>query len=96
MPSLHVGFAFAIGIAVAAIAQRPLLRLLALAWGPAILLTVVVTGNHFVSDAGAGLIVTAVAFCFAGRPARVRGGAHPGSRATPIRRYATPCADAAS
>lgn len=70
VPSLHVGFAFAIGIALTAIAQRPLLRLLALAWGPAILLTVVVTGNHFVLDACAGLVVTGVAFLVAGRPAR--------------------------
>jgi PAP2 superfamily protein len=69
VPSLHVGFAFAIGIALAAVARRPLLRLIALAWGPAILLTVVVTGNHFVLDAGAGLLVTAVAFFISGRPA---------------------------
>jgi hypothetical protein len=34
VPSLHVGFAFAIGIALAAITRRPLLRLLALAGGP--------------------------------------------------------------
>jgi hypothetical protein len=75
VPSLHVGFAFAISIALAAVAQRPLMRLLALAWGPAILLTVVVTGNHFVFDAGAGLVVTAVAFLIAGRPTRAFAGA---------------------
>lgn len=71
MPSLHVGFAFAIGIALAAIARRPLLRLIALAWGPAILLTVVVTGNHFVLDALAGLVVTGTAFLITGRLAGV-------------------------
>jgi hypothetical protein len=71
VPSLHVGFAFAIGVALAAIAHRPLLRLIALAWGPAILLTVVVTGNHFVLDAAAGLAVTGIAFWIAGRPAPV-------------------------
>jgi PAP2 superfamily len=68
VPSLHVGFAFAVGIALATIAERPLLRLLALAWGPAILLTVVVTGNHFIFDACAGLVVTGVAFLVANRP----------------------------
>jgi hypothetical protein len=71
VPSLHVGFAFAIGIGLAATARRPLLRLIALAWGPAILLTVVVTGNHFVLDAAAGLAVTGSAFLIAGRPAQV-------------------------
>jgi PAP2 superfamily len=81
VPSLHVGFAFAIGIALAAITRRPLLRLLALAWGPAIVLTVVVTGNHFVFDAGAGLVVTGVAFIVAGRPARALADAR--SRARP-------------
>lgn len=75
VPSLHVGFAFAIGFALATITRRPLLRLIALAWGPAILLTVVVTGNHFVFDAGAGLVVTGVAFFVAGRPARGPSGA---------------------
>jgi hypothetical protein len=68
VPSLHVGFAFAIGIALAAVARHWALRLVALAWGPAVLLTVIVTGNHFVLDAGAGLTVTAVAFFFAKRP----------------------------
>jgi hypothetical protein len=90
VPSLHVGFAFAIGIALAAITRRPLLRLLALAWGPAIVLTVVVTGNHFVFDAGAGLAVTAVAFLVAGRP-RALADAH--ARARPC---VTPLPAAAS
>jgi hypothetical protein len=77
VPSLHVGFAFAIGIGLAAIARGPLLRLVALAWGPAILLTVVVTGNHFVLDAAAGLAVTGIAFFVAGRPARAPAGLLP-------------------
>jgi hypothetical protein len=67
VPSLHVGFAFAVGIALAAIARRPLLRLIALSWGPMILLTVVVTGNHFVLDTAAGLAVTGIAFLIARR-----------------------------
>jgi hypothetical protein len=84
VPSLHVGFAFAIGLALAAIAERPLLRLLALAWGPAILLTVVVTGNHFIFDACAGLAVTAVAFLVGNRPGLlVRRLSAPAPRVTP-------------
>lgn len=94
VPSLHVGFAFAVGIALGAIARRPLLRLLALAWGPAILLTVVVTGNHFVFDACAGLLVTGVAYLLAGRRADAPAAEHssaprygttvPGSRSHPV------------
>ncbi len=62
VPSLHVGFAFAIGIAVAAALRAPLLRAAALLWGPLVLLTVVATGNHFVFDAVAGLAITAAGY----------------------------------
>jgi membrane-associated phospholipid phosphatase len=62
VPSLHVGFAFAIGIAVAAALRQPLLRLAALLWGPLVLLSVVATGNHFVFDAVAGLLITAAGY----------------------------------
>jgi hypothetical protein len=62
VPSLHVGFAFAIGIAVAAALRPPALRAAALLWGPLVLLTVVATGNHFVFDAVAGLVLTAFGY----------------------------------
>jgi hypothetical protein len=62
VPSLHVGFAFAIGIGVAAALRSPLLRFAALLWGPIVLLTVVATGNHFVFDAAAGLAITAAGY----------------------------------
>jgi hypothetical protein len=62
VPSLHVGFAFAIGIAVAAALRAPLLRVAALLWGPLVLLSVVATGNHFVFDAVAGLAITSVGY----------------------------------
>ena len=62
VPSLHVGFAFAIGIALAAALRPPILRLAALSWGPLMLLTVVATGIHFVFDAIAGLLVTAAGY----------------------------------
>ena len=76
MPSLHVGFAFAISIAVAAALRAPLLRLAALLWGPLVLLSVVATGNHFVFDAFAGLLITAAGYgvaraIAAGAPARL-------------------------
>jgi hypothetical protein len=75
VPSLHVGFAFAIGIALAAALRNPVLRVAALMWGPVMLLTVVATGNHFVFDAITGLAITAAGYgvhrlIAAGRPAR--------------------------
>src|SRR4051794_8400304 len=62
VPSLHVGFAVAIGIAVAATVRHPLARTLALLWGPTIALAVVATGNHFVFDIAAGLVASALGY----------------------------------
>jgi PAP2 superfamily len=62
VPSLHCGFAVAVGLALAAAAQRRSTRLLALAWGPIVCLTVVATGNHYVFDIAAGLGVTVVGY----------------------------------
>src|SRR3954447_758971 len=66
VPSLHVGFAVAVGIAVAATVSHPLARTLALLWGPTIGLAVVATGNHFVFDIAAGLVASALGYA-AGR-----------------------------
>jgi hypothetical protein len=66
VPSLHVGFAFAVGIAAAAALRAPWARTLALLWGPVVTLSVLATGNHYVFDVAAGLVVTAVGFA-AGR-----------------------------
>lgn len=52
VPSLHVGFAFAVS--------------LALSWGPLVTLSVVATGNHYVFDIAVGLAVTALGYA-AGR-----------------------------
>jgi membrane-associated phospholipid phosphatase len=74
VPSLHVGFAVAVGVA-AAYALRPRwAKALALLWGPIVSLSVVATGNHYVFDIAAGLVVTAVGFA-AGRLAMRRFGA---------------------
>ena len=66
VPSLHVGFAVAVGIAIAAAVRNPLVKTLALLWGPAIGLAVVATGNHFVFDIAAGLLASALGYA-AGR-----------------------------
>jgi hypothetical protein len=65
-PSLHVGFAFAIAIAAAAALHATWAKALALLWGPLVTLAVLATGNHFVFDVAAGLLVTAAGFA-AGR-----------------------------
>jgi hypothetical protein len=62
VPSLHVGFAVAVGIAIAAAVHNPLVKTLALLWGPAIGLAVVATGNHFVFDIAAGLVASALGY----------------------------------
>jgi hypothetical protein len=62
VPSLHVGFAFAVGIALAAATSNRWLKLLAHLWGPAIALAVVATGNHFVFDIVAGMVAAAAGY----------------------------------
>jgi hypothetical protein len=62
VPSLHVGFAFAVGIALAAASRHRWSRVLWLAWGPLVTLTVIATGNHFVFDVIAGVCATALGY----------------------------------
>ena len=62
VPSLHVGFAFAISIALAIALPQRWAKALVLLWGPLVTLAVVATGNHFVFDAAAGLVVTSAGF----------------------------------
>jgi hypothetical protein len=62
VPSLHVGFAFAVGIAVAAAVSSRWVKVLAHLWGPAIALAVVATGNHFVFDIVAGMVAAALGY----------------------------------
>jgi membrane-associated phospholipid phosphatase len=62
VPSLHAGFAFAVGIALAVALRSRWAKALALLWGPAVTLAVVATGNHFVFDVVAGVLVTGVGF----------------------------------
>jgi len=62
VPSLHVGFAVAVGIAVAATLRHPVAKTIALLWGPTIGLAVVATGNHFVFDIAAGLVASALGY----------------------------------
>jgi PAP2 superfamily protein len=83
VPSLHVGFAVAVGVAFAVVLRWRWAKALALLWGPLVSLSVIATGNHYFFDIAAGLAVTALGFA-AGRlpirlsprePAPVPGGA---------------------
>ena len=71
VPSLHCGFAVAIGIALAAAVRRPVAKALWLAWGPLVSLAVVATANHYVFDIAAGLLVAAAGYAVAQLPERL-------------------------
>lgn len=62
VPSLHVGFAFAISVALAVALRPRWAKALALLWGPLVTLAVVATGNHFIFDGAAGVAVTLAGF----------------------------------
>jgi hypothetical protein len=62
VPSLHVGFAVVVGIALAAAFRNPIARTAALLWGPLIALAVVATGNHYVFDIAAGVVVSGAGY----------------------------------
>jgi hypothetical protein len=79
VPSLHVGLAFAVGVAAAAALRARWARGLALSWGPLVTLSVLATGNHYLFDAAAGLLVTAVGFSTGGLTRR-RSQQRPGVR----------------
>lgn len=65
VPSLHAGFAFAIGIGVASATSRRWAKFAAVAWGPAIALVVIATGNHFVLDVVLGMVAVLLGYAVA-------------------------------
>jgi membrane-associated phospholipid phosphatase len=72
VPSLHAGFAFAVGIALAAATHRRWAKALALLWGPIVSLSVVATGNHYLFDIAAGVLVAGLGYWAGGLPGRLR------------------------
>jgi hypothetical protein len=62
MPSLHVGWAIWCGWMVARMAQRAWVRRLAVAYPVVVVLVVLSTGNHYLVDAVAGLLVLLAGF----------------------------------
>ncbi|MEV4422615.1 phosphatase PAP2 family protein [Patulibacter sp. NPDC049589] len=62
VPSLHVAFAFTVGIAIVMTFRSRVLRTIGALWGPVITLAVVATGNHYVVDAVAGVALAACSY----------------------------------
>lgn len=62
VPSLHAAYAVGVGIGVVRYASWSLLRVAGAVYPPLVVLTIVVTGNHFMLDAVAGMAVLAVGF----------------------------------
>jgi membrane-associated phospholipid phosphatase len=61
MPSLHAADALIVGVALAVLVRRRILKALWLAWPAWVWFCVMATGNHFWLDVAAGILVAAVA-----------------------------------
>jgi hypothetical protein len=72
VPSLHFGYALAVGVALARVVSRRGLRIAYAAYPALMLLVIVATGNHFFVDAVAGGLVIAGGWWVAGRAAPLR------------------------
>lgn len=62
VPSLHAAYAVGVGLGVVRYARSHLVRAAGFVYPPLVLLTIVVTGNHFVLDAVAGIAVLGAGF----------------------------------
>jgi hypothetical protein len=65
VPSLHAGWAVGVGVGLVRYARQRWLRVLGVLYPIAVVLTIVVTGNHFIFDALAGAAVLAAGFLVA-------------------------------
>jgi hypothetical protein len=66
VPSLHAAYALGVGIGMIRYAGSHLIRAAGVIYPPLVVLTIVVTGNHFVLDAVAGMAVLGIGFWLAG------------------------------
>src|SRR3954449_7778047 len=65
VPSLHAGWALGVGIGLVLYARPLFWKLVGVFYPIAVVLTIVVTGNHFVFDALAGMLVMGLGFWIA-------------------------------
>jgi PAP2 superfamily len=68
VPSLHAGWAVGVGVGLMRYARRRWLRVAGVIYPIAVVLTIVVTGNHFIFDALAGVAVLAAGFLVVNLP----------------------------
>ena len=68
VPSLHAGWAVGVGVGLIRYARQRWLRVLGAIYPLAVILTIVVTGNHFIFDALAGIAVLAAGFLIVNLP----------------------------
>jgi hypothetical protein len=68
VPSLHAGWAVGVGAGLVRYGRQRWLRILGALYPLAVVLTIVVTGNHFIFDALAGAAVLAAGFLVANAP----------------------------
>ena len=67
VPSLHAGYAVGVGVGIWLYTRSRWARGLAVVYPAAVVLTIIVTGNHFVFDAIAGMVVMWLGFALARR-----------------------------
>ena len=72
VPSLHAGWAVGVAAGLVIYAQPRAVRIAAVLYPAAVILTILATGNHFVLDALAGVAVMALGFGLAALPGRFR------------------------
>ena len=65
VPSLHFGYALLVGVTIAAVARRRVVRVLALAYPLVMLFVIVATGNHFFFDAAGGALAVGAGYLIA-------------------------------
>src|SRR5262245_17473681 len=65
VPSLHAGFALGVGIGLVLYARPLFWKAVGLIYPVAVVLTTIVTGNHFILDAAAGMLVLGLGFAIA-------------------------------
>jgi PAP2 superfamily protein len=83
VPSLHAGFAVAVSAALAGALTSWWARAAAWTWAPLVCLAVVATGNHFVADIVAGVIVTVIGFLVGRAASRLAAGERPAINPVP-------------
>jgi len=62
VPSLHAAYALGVGVGMVRFARLHVVRVAGVLYPPLVVLTIVVTGNHFLLDAVAGMLVLAAGY----------------------------------